>query len=47
MILTCKVVQAFSDLLQLMIIEEKLGWIELESVRTLQVVVINADAETN
>lgn len=47
MILTSKVVQAFSDLLQLMIIEEKLGWIELESVRTLQVVVINADAETN
>lgn len=47
MILTCKVVQAFSDLLQLMIIEEKLGWIELESVRTLQVVVIKADAETN
>lgn len=37
MILTCEVIQAFSDLLQLMIIREKPESIELESVGTLQV----------
>lgn len=42
MILTCKVIQAFSDLLQLMVIK-KPGWMELESVSNLQVVVINRD----
>lgn len=43
MILTCKVIQAFSDLSQLMIIREKPGHIEFESVSTLQVVVVNRD----